>query len=1850
MTLFNKNKQKPVHSAICFLLVFLLIFSSIAPSLSFAQNVVNMPVSGAMLTQSSAHVPTLLRGMTVHPEDPFKFDFIIDNGHSSLKGEDLKKESKRLVNYFLASMTVPKGDLWVNLSPTERDRIVPDALGKTELGMDLLAQDYILKQLTASLMHPEGELGKKFWEKIYKQAKDKYGVSSIPTDTFNKVWILPESATIYENGATVYVVESKMKVMLEQDYLQEDRGLKIEDRKKQNNSSSIIKEIIIPAIEREVNEGEHFASLRQIYHSLILAKWYKQKVKNSILSQIYIDKNKVEGIKSSDVIARRQSENQADVAISHYEIASQNALAMTKPEDIYNQYMDAYKKGVYNYIKQEYDPVAKQIIPKKYFSGGFKDQALTVKRTDNAMTVKNSEVGAESTMEVRLEFSDNDKAMVTRASDIVLSRVQVSTGTIIESVASQDKLEEIVTALSESKSNAYTITKDEKNKIKFLRNAVPQGYSSLGINAPYADLIFFPKEKRGGAPVFVHKIAAKAMKNPDQIINVVDWGIGELEEELNMLQDFKDTMKKYYPDIKNVKYHGFGDIIFQGWINNGTTIDRLIFAEAFDFGEFFEKNSIDFLISTNGMDYITPAQNLFGYLFYIIHPLMKEDGKFFLTYDNYDVRSIDLSAEADEYGAYIRYDIEKISNERRSASKRMVLTTKKRHLKNIKGDHAMVATSKGATNNNALLSIVDEIELKSYIKANPYISKQNIDDHFGVSRDTLRRAFKLYGIEYAPKHRLETLVSEELLREYIETHEDALLRTIGNYFGYTIEAVGKSVVVYDIDFKDRTVADIDIDKLRVVILVNPKISLTKLAKQFKVGRETIKRAIERSGIDYKGVASDILDIDKLIRYIKRNPKKNIDEIAFYFGVSRATISRRIKKHSISYTIKSYDGERIVNQGKLKGFILKHPDFTQQQIADSFGVHKETIRDAISFYGVDYTPKVHGQYKVDLKKLSNYIKRYPEANLNKIAQHFGVVDSAISKSIRKHNIPYILKTREGERIIGKKELQEYIDANPKDIQQQIADHFETCVETIIDAIKYHNVAYTRKGGGRNYKIDSVSLKLYRKQHPKADLHRIAKYFGVSILTAYKALERIGSLEGISKAYRRNHLAIRDYYNDQEVLSKGEEKDVIDAVRGGDDNKLAVLVEQYIWLVKEEVSLIMYKRNFKTAFADIDTNDFDELVHDGFLELYDLIKLYSSNGHAAKGIGLETFLKSKLPDVLKKKRRESFGVIFKPISLSSPLYKDSDNGGETLAAAIVDHDALDAIIVPLEEMTLEYASSDKAMVTEKQVLGSRFQVSREQKLIVDDLFSSTGEDNSMMTTSMEPGKYYLDGAFTSLKKGQFAYSEQFGVLRVLEDSSDNVILVEQAFSHILGERTIYDTDGLHKIMLKRKGSFKVAIKILKGRTLWLISEIKEDMKDSDIIKLVFVESGNNKYLQLTKKVIEDSKKTDVDAPILDGESIDKAMVAEKQVSGSRFQVSGEQNFIADDLFGSMGKDNAMLAGDNTLNMPNFSDKQLINVKKRQGDIVYTLKFYQVAAERMREINNEKINNKSLSDDVEALKEWYLSNKDAIKNFSEEGTYEGREEMLKEFFVICNNIEEKFDLIYRKMEIIKVDNKNNYDQQRLVVFDLNGDLKKAINAHGVSDFYYSFMEGPGLAFPTFINMKDNLQESINGNYEGAIKEISVRTEERILDIIEFSERYNQLIDDIIDLSNDSIMEISFKKTGHSILHDCYKFFLVPLQKLTKEHGFEFTDKAMVSDIGGIDLNSIEFDVQGSGDDIIFDSKAFEPLLDMDIKGFVPVIINITPIDSVLPLLGLVDQSDDNNSDNSDDNLQLSLAIKKD
>ncbi|MBP9853299.1 MAG: hypothetical protein KBD53_00350 [Candidatus Omnitrophica bacterium] len=337
-----------------YLSLILVVTFVVPPQQSYAQSVLNLPALGTPVLVSQPYNPPIITGITIYPDNPLKFDFIIDPGDKVQGSEEFRAEANKLIEYFLTTLTVPSEQMWVNLSPYEKDRIIPTDFGLTQMGRDLLAQDYMLKQFSASLMNPDEKLGGKFWDEVYKKAQEQYGTTEIPMNTFNKIWIVPERADVYVNGTTVFVVDSHLKVMLEEDYLalehnqnSQQHGLgkvtKEDIEITSGVSSEIVKNILIPAVEKEVNEGETFANLRQVYNSMILATWYKHNLQKSLLGGIFVNKGKVKGLEVEDKDGN---------------------------EKIYEQYVESFKKGVHNFVRDEYDSTTQEMIPRKYFSGG----------------------------------------------------------------------------------------------------------------------------------------------------------------------------------------------------------------------------------------------------------------------------------------------------------------------------------------------------------------------------------------------------------------------------------------------------------------------------------------------------------------------------------------------------------------------------------------------------------------------------------------------------------------------------------------------------------------------------------------------------------------------------------------------------------------------------------------------------------------------------------------------------------------------------------------------------------------------------------------------------------------------------------------------------------------------------------------------------------------------------------------------------------------------------------------------------------------------------------------------------------------------------------------------------------------------------------------------------------------------------------------------------------------------------------------------------------------------------------------------------------------------------------------
>ncbi len=340
---------KGISLFLCLLLCFQQAgFSEMAVSLNIASHLSSLHSS----LVSESFRPLHLRYLSFNPLDN-SFKLLLDKG--SLKNpstQEIESTSKTLMQYFLIGLTLPNDTFWVNLRPDSPDQIIDDRLAQTDIGRIMLETDLQLKKDTASFTSPQTPEGREYWDKLYKKAEELYGTDNVTIPTLTRPWIVPGEIIIRETSDSAYIYKATLKVMLEQDYLKNtqnaitssvDYTFKDQRSKALNEySTQLIRELIIPKLIKEVNSSKRYASLRQVYYSLIMAQWFKARFKGK--QGAYYDR-----------------------------IDSQNLTNLASKEDwskttYFKEYQKSFKDGEYNIKEPIYTPTG-QVI-RNYFSGG----------------------------------------------------------------------------------------------------------------------------------------------------------------------------------------------------------------------------------------------------------------------------------------------------------------------------------------------------------------------------------------------------------------------------------------------------------------------------------------------------------------------------------------------------------------------------------------------------------------------------------------------------------------------------------------------------------------------------------------------------------------------------------------------------------------------------------------------------------------------------------------------------------------------------------------------------------------------------------------------------------------------------------------------------------------------------------------------------------------------------------------------------------------------------------------------------------------------------------------------------------------------------------------------------------------------------------------------------------------------------------------------------------------------------------------------------------------------------------------------------------------------------------------
>jgi hypothetical protein len=225
------------------------------------------------------------------------------------QGIDLERAAALSSDSFLVWLSLPSSTFWVNLNPSEPDRIIDDRLGRTDVGRIMLEADLQMKKDIGRLTHPDTDLGKAYWDELDAlQAPGSGGQQENSISVNFRVWIVPGEVTVFADESQIYVVDAPLDVKLEAEYMEALADGETPGSSEPANASEalgeveeVLKRMILPKLIEEVNSAPQYRELRQIFYSRVVAEWYKSKARVGDLAVgALVGQSQVESLQSQD--------------------------------------------------------------------------------------------------------------------------------------------------------------------------------------------------------------------------------------------------------------------------------------------------------------------------------------------------------------------------------------------------------------------------------------------------------------------------------------------------------------------------------------------------------------------------------------------------------------------------------------------------------------------------------------------------------------------------------------------------------------------------------------------------------------------------------------------------------------------------------------------------------------------------------------------------------------------------------------------------------------------------------------------------------------------------------------------------------------------------------------------------------------------------------------------------------------------------------------------------------------------------------------------------------------------------------------------------------------------------------------------------------------------------------------------------------------------------------------------------------------------------------------------------------------------------------------------------------------
>jgi hypothetical protein len=157
-------------------------------------------------------------------------------------------------------------DFWVNLNPSEPDRIVDPVLGQTNAGRALLEADLQMKRTAGRLLDPDTDFGARYWKAM------------VGTCYTTRLWIVPGDVRIREDGSSLYILKAALNVKAQTIHI-EDAGKPTctSDPESDARNERLERTMVVPKVVQAVNTAPDYAPIRRAFMARIVAQWIRDR-------------------------------------------------------------------------------------------------------------------------------------------------------------------------------------------------------------------------------------------------------------------------------------------------------------------------------------------------------------------------------------------------------------------------------------------------------------------------------------------------------------------------------------------------------------------------------------------------------------------------------------------------------------------------------------------------------------------------------------------------------------------------------------------------------------------------------------------------------------------------------------------------------------------------------------------------------------------------------------------------------------------------------------------------------------------------------------------------------------------------------------------------------------------------------------------------------------------------------------------------------------------------------------------------------------------------------------------------------------------------------------------------------------------------------------------------------------------------------------------------------------------------------------------------------------------------------------------------------------------------------------